>query len=133
MWVVLACLAFAGPEEDAARAQEVYDNGKLLYAEGLYEDAIAAYQEAYRLTAVPTVLLNIANAYERLQRFEDAIAVLNRYRAFARADEREAIRSRIEAVRERMEASPDYVRKGVVPLPIPPLRTTTESPSAKGP
>lgn len=124
LWAVAAFASGPAVDEPTpeVRAAEIYDNGTLLYDEGLYDDAIAAWQEAYRLSGLHPILLNIANAYERLQRFEEAIAVLNRYRAFARPDEREQIKERVRAIEERMAASKTYVRHGVAPLPIPPLR-----------
>ena len=105
------------------RAEEIYENGSTLYAEGLYEDAIAAWVESYRLSGLHEILLNIANAYERLQRFEDAIAVLNRYRAYAHREEREQLKNRIAALRERVDRLGDPTRPPVRPLPIPPLVT----------
>lgn len=118
---LLLLAALAAPADDQ-RAREVYENGSTLYAEGLYEDAIAAFQESYRLAGVHELLLNIANCYERLQRYEDAIAVLNRYRAYAKPEERAQLKARIEAIRVRMEGAKGYVKKGVDPLPIPPLQ-----------
>lgn len=124
LWVLVALAADPSAAADPVveRAQEVYENGSTLYAEGLYEDAIAAWQESYRLSGLHEILLNIANAYERLQRFEDAIAVLNRYRAYAKRGEREQLKARIAAIRVRMEQSTTYQPTGVTPLPIPVLR-----------
>lgn len=104
------------------RAREIYENGTALYQEGLYEDAIAAFQESYRLSGLHRLLLNVVNCHERLGRYEDAIAVLNRYRAYAHPDEREKLRVRIEENRRRIETTPGYQRVGVIALPVPPLQ-----------
>ena len=131
--MILALLALGSPavaqeagepsaEARGARAREIYENGTALYEEGLYEDAIAAFQESYRLAGLHPLLLNIANCYERLGRYPDAIAVLNRYRAFAEPHEREKIRTRIAEATRRMKAAPGYVPGSIQALPIPPLR-----------
>lgn len=110
------------------RARELYDNGTTLYEEGLYDDAIAAFQEAYRISGMHRLLLHVANCHERAGRWEHAIAVLNRYRAYAAPDERERLKVRIAENRRRIEATPGAERTGVTPLPIPPLRPVLERP-----
>lgn len=86
---------------DDARARELYDNGATLYDEGRYEDAVAAFEEAYRLSKRPALLFNIANALERLARYDEALDVLSRYRAYAPADERETLDRRITMLERR--------------------------------
>lgn len=112
-------------ETDAERrGRELYENGALLYDEGRYEDAIVAWQAAYDLTQRSGFLFNIANAYERLAKYEEAIDVLGRYRALARAEERETLDRRIRNLEERQaeqaRAEPDR------PVPVP-------APSGPGP
>ena len=76
---LLTLLAAVAPEalaQDAtteARAKELYENGAALYEEGRYEEAILAWEEAYRLSSRPVLLFNIANAYERLGRGRGAV------------------------------------------------------------
>lgn len=108
------------PSAVEQRAGEIYANGLVLYQEGLYIDAIAAFEEAYRLARVHGILLNIANAYERLQRLPEAVAALNRYRAFARPDEAPRIQARIAAITQRMAADPAFAARPIVPLPLLP-------------
>jgi len=88
------------------RAKELYDNGAQLYEEGRYEDAIAAWQEAYRLSEKPLLLFNIANALERIGRYTEALESLNRYRAFARPDERDTLERRIANLEKRVAEGP---------------------------
>ncbi len=92
-------------ENPDARARELYENGVILYKEGRYEDAIAAWREAWRLSRRPALLYNIANAQERLGQWKEALETLNRYRAFARASEREALDRRIRNLERRLGAS----------------------------
>lgn len=101
---------------DDARARELYDNGALLYEEGRYEDAIAAWAEAYRLSGRPLLLFNMANAAERIGRYDEAMALLSRYRAFAPADEREILDRRIRNIESRLAEAPS------------PAATTTSAP-----
>ncbi len=90
-----------GTDEDR-RARELYDNGALLYEEGRYEDAIQAWQEAYRISKKPLLLFNIANAQERIGQWRPALETLNRYRAFASADEREVLDRRMKNIERRV-------------------------------
>jgi tetratricopeptide (TPR) repeat protein len=105
MTTLLLCLLVgtaAADDTDDARARELYDNGATLYDEGRYEDAIAAWEEAYRLSNRPTLLFNIAQAEERLGRYREALDHLNRYRAFASSNERETLDRRIANLERRL-------------------------------
>ncbi len=116
--LLLWCLAAARAEEplpvapdpasvtDAAdaRARELFQNGVILYDEGRYEDAVAAWGEAWRLSGRPLLLYNMANATERLGRWTEAMDLLSRYRAFAPADERETLDRRIGNIERRIAA-----------------------------
>ncbi len=104
--VLLAALAappaFAQSADDA-RARELYENGALLYEEGDYENAVVAWKEAYELSERPLLLYNIANALERIGEYQEAFDYLNRYRAFAPAEERETLDRRMRAIERRLE------------------------------
>lgn len=89
---------------DDARAKELYQNGVVLFEEGRYEDAVTAWKAAYELSGRPALLFNLASAYERLGQWKQAWDVLNQYRAFARAEEREKLDRRIRNLRERIDA-----------------------------
>ncbi|MEZ4235185.1 MAG: tetratricopeptide repeat protein [Myxococcota bacterium] len=88
---------------DDARAQELYDNGAVLYDEGRYEEAILAWQEAYRLSKRPLLFFNMANAAERMGEYQQAIDHLNHYRAYASAEERDALDRRIYNLERRYD------------------------------
>lgn len=114
------------PDANQERAKELYQNGSLLYDEGRYEDAIVAFQEAYRLSEQPKLLYNIAQAQERLGRYQDALDTLSRYRAYAPAEEREALDRRIRNLERRLEEA------GSAPTPTP-APTATAPSSAPAP
>jgi tetratricopeptide (TPR) repeat protein len=120
----------APSDADKARAKELFDNGQILYEEGHYEDAIAAWEESYRLSGYADLLFNISNADERLGRYHDAIEKLNRYRAFAPSDERQTLDRRISALQDRLAGQyvPPVVPPPVTPPPVvpPPVVPTPE-------
>lgn len=118
-------------EQRDARAREIYENGTILYEEGLYEDAIVAFQESYRISGLHKLLLNVVNCYERLSRYEEAIAVLNRYRAFATPGERDQLRSRIASNYRRIASTEGYEPSGVTALPIPDVRAPLPRPAPR--
>ena len=85
------------------RARELYERGDEAYANGRYDEAISAFQEAYSLSARPLLLYNLANAQERAGYLEPAVASLERYLPDASASERVEVQNRIAAMRERIE------------------------------
>ncbi|MEM9190017.1 MAG: tetratricopeptide repeat protein [Myxococcota bacterium] len=100
-------LALAQAEEEAQsddeRARELYLRGDRLYAEGLYEEAVAAFDEAHALTGRPLLLFNLANAHERLGNLEEAISLLRRYAPDAPEYEHDTIARRIRNLERRIE------------------------------
>lgn len=92
--------ASADPAADT-RAKELYDKGDRFYAEGRYEKAVEAFREAYALSKRPLLQFNLANAYERLGRYDDAVASLRAYQPHATEQERDTIAKRIDALELR--------------------------------
>ncbi len=88
---------------DVKRAEELYDNGRTLFAEGSYAAAATAFEEAYELSGNLDMLYNAALAHDRAGEFEQAIAALDRYRALAPASEREALDQRKRSLQLRLE------------------------------
>lgn len=122
------------PAEDPAmlRAKELYDNGTRLYEEGLYSEAIGAFEEAYRLSNRPLLMFNIANAYERLGKLQEAVDYLNKYRAFAAAEDRESLERRISALDRRL-AEQKAAAAAAPPVVIaPPVIVAPVEPAKKG-
>ncbi|MCK6524312.1 tetratricopeptide repeat protein [Myxococcota bacterium] len=136
---LLAALAAVAPaahaQDDAteARAKELYENGAALYEEGRYEEAILAWEEAYRLSSRPVLLFNIANAYERLGRYDEAIDALSRYRAFAKAEERESLDRRMQNLERRRDEARAAAVATQVAQPTQPTPTTPTPAVKSGP
>lgn len=121
--------AFAGEGEDV-RARELFQNGAILYDEGRYEEAVLAFEEAYRLSGRPALLFNIANALERLGRWQEALDVLSRYRAYAKAEERETLDRRIVNLERRIaEAAASPPPPTPTPVVVEPRVVDTAPPS----
>lgn len=104
-------LVLAGPalgqssvDGDDAKARHLYNNGVMLYEEGRYSDAIAAWKAAYDLSPRPLLLYNIAEAQERVGMWQEALDTLNRYRAYAPAEERDRLTKRIENIEKHLRA-----------------------------
>ncbi len=139
MFMLPLCLLLGSPllgpafadETTDARAKELYENGAELYDEGRYDDAVAAWEEAYRLSGRALLLYNIANAQERAGHYVEALEQLNRYRAFATADERDILDRRIRNLEKRIDES------GGTPAPTTatPVSTTptTTAPTTTAP
>lgn len=90
------------PDEDQAQARLLFENGERLYDEGRYEQAIVAFREAYDLSRRPALLYNMANAYERLGRLEEAVDALNAFRIHASPDQQDVLMARVAAIEERI-------------------------------
>ena len=128
------------------RARDLFENGKRLYDEGLYDDAVAAWEAAYDLSPDKHLLLyNIANACERLGRYQEALDNLNRYRALAPAEERETLERRMRNIERRLkeqqaaasevtsEPAPATNSNGTASLTVKNTSTSKRAPAAPNP
>lgn len=71
----------AAPVEDPrdAAAGRHYEAGQKLHNDGLFQEAIAEFQEAYRIKPHPNALYNLGQAYERLLKYGEAVDWFERY------------------------------------------------------
>jgi tetratricopeptide (TPR) repeat protein len=76
-------LAVSGPAQakDAAelRAREQFLKGQKAYAAGKYDEALAAFSEAYGLQPVPGFLFDIAQCHRQLRNYERAAVFYQQY------------------------------------------------------
>lgn len=84
MLVVTLCVGVllgATPAVANKRAQAMarFEKGEKLYEEGEYEDALRAFQTAYKLEPIPLLFVNIAQCHRQLGNHEAAIAAFERY------------------------------------------------------
>jgi tetratricopeptide (TPR) repeat protein len=126
-----AILAYAAPaaaqtqaDEEAAKAH--FLAGSAYYEQANYNDAVKEFIEAHRLSKRPDLLYNISVCYERLGRWDDAIASLQQYLTERPdAPDRAVIESRVANYQtrrdqERARALPPPVVATAAPAPVAP-------------
>lgn len=81
-WIVWLCLlpAFSAAAQDSAPtsqsvkpAEEIYQEAKVFYDAGEYQEALAGFRQAYKLTKNPEVLQSIGQTYRYLNCYDEAI------------------------------------------------------------
>lgn len=92
-----------GDEQTDHQAREAFRKGDRAYADKRYEDAVEAFTKAYELSNRPLMLYNIANALERLERWEEAAEKLRKYRDYAPRSELRTVDARIASLTARAE------------------------------
>ena len=133
-----AILAYAAPaaaqpasptqaDEEAAKA--LFLAGSSYYEQANYADAVKEFTEAHRLSKRPDLLYNISVCYERLGRWDDAIAALQQYLSErSGAPDRQVIESRIANYAERRDQE-QRLKLTQLPPPVtapPPVVTPTQ-------
>ena len=108
-----------------ARARDLYEKGDRFYAEGRYEKSIEAFREAYNLSRRPLLLFNLANAYERLGRYDEAVASLREYLPQAAEADRDAVTKRIDSLELRAKEQAGQAK----PATPPPAAQSTAAPA----
>lgn len=93
------------------RARELFHKGDIAYAEGRYEEALRAFQEAYNLSERAQLLFNISNSLERLGRYQEAIDALEKYLASGKAKDRDVVNKRLDNLKRRVEEQEKLARE----------------------
>src|SRR5687767_7995392 len=122
--------ASKGPEVEARR---LFREGDKLYAEGDYEGAVTAFEKAYELSRKEALKYNLANAYERLGRYEAALAALRDYLPHAKPEEQDAVRRRIEKLEKRVEEQRLKAQQGQSSTASAPASTAPIAPGTPAP
>jgi len=127
----------AAPEQNDAdaEARRVFKEGDKLYAEGDYEGAVSAFEKAYELSHQAALKYNLANAYERLARYDEAYAALKEYEPHAPDDERDVVRRRLKKLKERasQQERDKTAQAAVKPAAEPAGSTASPEPPAAEP
>lgn len=87
---------------ERARAKAAYQEGVAAFQQGAYTDAIVAFNTANRLDPSPTLIYNMARAFEKMGSYQSAIDHYEKYLATGAATERE---------RETIPASLETLRR----------------------
>jgi hypothetical protein len=69
----------APAEAMVEEARRHFNLGESYYSEGRYQEAVAAYRKAYEIKPHPAGLYNIAQAYERLLQYREAVTWFELY------------------------------------------------------
>lgn len=85
------------------RARELFQKGDTAYAEGRYEEALAAFSEAYELSGRAQLLFNVSNALERLGRYQEAVDALEKYLSSGKAKDRDVVQKRLANLKKRVD------------------------------
>jgi tetratricopeptide (TPR) repeat protein len=136
-------LLFASPghaepqSSNDKEARKLFFQGDRMYEEGKYEEAVEAFEKAYQLSRRPELLFNLANAYERLGQYEEALRALRDYAPAAPKDDRERIAARLKTLEERAEERRSRAEKEkavATPAPAPaPAETKPSEPAPEEP
>lgn len=87
------------------KAQERYQAGLEAFEAERFEEAAAAFEEAFELAGDPTLLYNVSIAYEKSGKLDKALEVLDQYSQLAPDSERDDIDRQRKALALRIEKS----------------------------
>jgi tetratricopeptide (TPR) repeat protein len=103
-WALLPSPARA----DRQKAQQFFETGTQRYSEGKYDAAIDSFQAGFREEPLPDFLYNIAMAYQRSKRPDEAIRHLEMYQMLVRdPKERDQARAQIEKIQKERNLQSD--------------------------
>lgn len=105
IWPLLLGVSVAVAQDDGQVAKQFYLNGKMLFEEERYEEAIIAWEKAYESSEKPVILYNIAVAYEKLESYQQAIDTLYRYRIYAPQEEQEDLVVKIDELKLKLDTN----------------------------
>jgi tetratricopeptide (TPR) repeat protein len=92
---------------DSERAKELYSNGKRLFEEERYGEALIAWQASHDMSGRPLLLFNIALAQEKLGEISAAIETLYKYRVYAPAEEQDMLVAKIAELQAMVAETPE--------------------------
>lgn len=109
---ILALPVTALAQEDA-RAH--FQRGQSAYETGDYETAVNEWRIAYEMDARPALQYNLAQAYERLGRYDEAVRSYEIYIAAAPADDQRAqnARARVASLQQRLGNTSVVLQGGI--------------------
>jgi hypothetical protein len=90
--------------QETLRAKQLFEAGVVDYDAGRYPEALAQFQEAYRIKPHPLVRVNIANCFEKLDRPVEAIENFEAFLGMAEGSpaQRNEVRAALKELRERV-------------------------------
>lgn len=95
----------AQTEAERAQARAAFQRGVEAYAAERFQEALASFQEAYRIAPHPSVRVNMANCYERLERPLEALDHFERFLAEAEnasPEQQREVRAAVRRLRQQV-------------------------------
>ena len=132
-----ALLAAPGPlgaQSDDENARIHFESGAAYLKQSDNENALREFQAAYSLSKRPTLLLNIANVYERMGKPKEAVDTLTKYLdEDPKTPDRMTVETRITNLKKRLEALPPSPPPSASSSAAPPASTAPLAPVAPPP
>lgn len=104
-FVLVPSAALAQTEAERAQARAAFQRGVDAYAAERFQEALGAFQEAYRIAPHPSVRVNMANCYERLERPLEALDHFERFLAEAEnasPEQQREVRTAVRRLRQQV-------------------------------
>jgi tetratricopeptide (TPR) repeat protein len=124
-------------EKATEQARQHYEKGKQEFDLGKWDDAIAEFEQAYRLRGDPTFLFNMAQAYRRKGDLQRALDLYKNYLiANPNSEKRSDIEKRIRTLEkemkspERQQMATPVAKPSEPPPPEPAVVTPVPAPAA---
>ncbi len=114
-----------GGENTTEKVKRLYQEGTQHYNLSEFEEAVAAYREAYRLRPDAVFLFNIAQSYRMLKRYGQASQF---YKSYLRVRPDASNRGEVERRIEEMDAAAKAENGGTAPPPPPDIGIVTPPP-----
>lgn len=136
--LTLAASSTAQPQDDTARAKELFGRAEILYSVGEFEKALALYKQAYKVKQLPAFLFNIGQCHRYLRNYKKAIFFYQRF-VTRQPDSpyRAAAEGFIEQCRAMLKKKPPAAPRPAAagpadeaPRPAPPSTIETRPPQA---
>jgi hypothetical protein len=91
-------------QEARARAKTLFEGGVAAYEAGRYEEALASFQEAFRVRPHPLVRVNIANCYDKLGKPLEALFHFEQFTAadVGTPEQRKEVSAAVERLRKQV-------------------------------
>ncbi len=124
----LACFVFSGTAfaEPRSQVRELYETGMAHYQLEEWDQAIASWEQGFRIRPTAEFLYNIAQAHRFAKRPEKALSF---YKKYLRMDPKSAARANVERQIEQLEA---VVASNAKAATVPP-QGSIEPPRPEGP
>ncbi len=109
-------------------AEQIYNEGLERYSAGDYSGAIELWQRSYQLSRLPSILFNVASAYEDAGMQREALETWQAFLLVSPADDRKETQARISALMLVLGESP-----APAPAPAPAIEPAPEPVAAPAP